>query len=331
MRRLPRSLALIALSAFVTPGILNGQASLDPDLLARCQAVGLPIEGQALCQDVIIAAQLVQPELGLALAGGNPVLGTASPIGTKFRFIPRVYLGGRMNFVWGEIPDILNYPENPTEPAGTVGFSVTMIQLDASVGVFDGFKLGATTGGLASVELLGSLGTMILPAGAGFENDVAGFGLGARIGLLRESFTAPGISFSGEYQWTGRIRYGDVRQGDDAQFGLDLDVASFRAGISKSFVAIGLAFTLGWDHYTSDVDFGVADADGDLVAIVPEGAPIGLSSDRWSAFFDISYIVLFFNIAAELGWQETETLVTSRGDDLESGNFFGAIGIRFSL
>lgn len=330
MKRL-HSLFLLSLLTLVAPAASLAQQSADPDLLARCGTAGVPIEDLPLCQDVVVAIQATQPELGLTLAGGNPVLGTASPIGTKFRFIPRIYLGGRINFVWAQIPNIRDYPDDPTQALGIVGYSVPMPQLDVSVGVFDGLMLGSTLGGFASVELLGSLGPMILPAGAGFTNDATGFGLGARVGLIRESFTAPGVSISGEYQWAGRIQYGDVSDGDDAQFGMDLKVASFRAGVSKSFVAVGLAFTLAYDHYMSDVDFGIADPQGDLLPVVPTSAPADLTSGRWSAFLDVSYIVLFFNIVAELGWQGQEAYATSRGQEVASGNFFLSIGMRASL
>jgi hypothetical protein len=330
LRKLLSVAPLLALFVLAAPAA-RGQAALDPDLIARCQDAQLTSRQLALCQDVVASVQLLQPDLGIALASGNPVLGTASPIGTKFRFIPRVFIGGRINFVWAGIPDVLDYPDDPSTGVGTRSFSVPMPQIDVSVGVFDGFRVGSTASGLGSVELLGSLGPMILPAGEGFENDATGVGLGARIGLVRESFSAPGISISGEYQWTGRIRYGNVAQGDDAQFGMDMEAASFRLGLSKSFVSLGLALTIGWDHYQSEVDFGIAGSDGNLVAVVPQDSPASLSAGRWLAAVDVSYIVLFFNIALEAGWQEEQKLTTSSGDELTSGNFFCALGIRVSL
>ena len=322
---------LLAVLAFGGAGTLEGQTASNFDVTALCEAAGLTSRGTALCRDVATAVELTQPEIGLALAGGNPVLGTASPIGTKFRWLPRMFIGGRLSFIWAEIPDILNYPEASGDPVGKVDLSVTMPQLDLSVGIFDGFMLNTTLGGFASVELLGSLGPVLLPAGAGFQNDATGWGLGARIGVLRESFTAPGISVSGMYKSAGRIRYGNVADGDDAQFSMNLNVTSFRAGISKSFVAIGLGFTLGYDHYSSDVAFGVADELGNLVPVVSESAPADVSSGRWSAFADVSYIVLFFNIVAEFGWQETQTLTTSNGAEFQSGKWLLGLGIRFSL
>lgn len=311
-------------------GAVRGQTA-DPDLFRACESAGLDPGQLARCGDVVTAVQSLQPELGMALAGGNPVLGTASPIGTKFRFIPRIHLGGRINFVWAAIPNVLDPPGDTQAPLGLRQFSVPMPQLDVSVGIFDGVRLGSTLTGLGSVELLGSLGPMILPAGEGFENDATGVGLGARIGLIRESFTAPGLSLSAEYQWAGRIRHGNVARGDDAQFGMDVSATSFRLGLSKSFVAVALALTVGWDHYQSDVDFGLADADGSLLAIVPAGEPRSLSEDRWLGAVDVSYIVLFLNIAAEFGWQGGRRYSTSRGDEITSGKLFAAIGIRVSL
>ncbi len=320
-----------ALLAWSVPGATA--QGLDDRLVSRCQALGLSAQRLQLCQDAVATVQLLQPELGLSVAAGNPVLGTASPIGTRFRFIPRVQLGGRITFIWAGVPDVTRYPQDVAGTVGTRSFSVPVPQFDLSIGVFDGLKLGSTLSGFASVELLGSLSTVILPSDAGFRNDVGGVGLGVRVGVLRESFTAPGISLSGMYKWTGRIEYGRLSAGDDAALGMDLSLFSFRLSASKSFVAIGLAATIGWDHYSSDVDLALAGstpAEAPLT-VIPNSAPEGLSSGRWSAVVDVSYIVLFLNFVAEAGWQEQEKFSTSSALDVESGKFFGAIGVRLTL
>ncbi len=330
------TLALAAASmALAQPAALQAQDPVDPALLGRCQAAvdggTLPPGDLPLCRDVVVAIQLMQPELGLTLAGGNPVLGTASPLGTKFRWMPRFNIGGRISFAWLSVPDVLDYPDELGGQVGTISSTVYMPQVDVSVGVFEGIDLATTLGGFGAVEVMGSLGALVLAAGDGFQNDATGLGLGARVGILRESFSAPGISVSGYYKWFGRIQFGSVDRGSDAQLGMDMSLWSFRAGVSKSFVAIGVAFTLGWDHYSSQVDYGVAGPAGTLIPVVPESDPVDYSSDRWSAFLDVSYIVLFFNIVAEAGWQEQQTLTDSDGDELSSGAFFGALGIRFTL
>lgn len=326
--------ALVAsLLVLVGPAPLRGQEALDPGLFDLCQgAFAAGTNARFLCHDAVASVQLLQPDLGLALAGGNPVLGTASPIGTKFRFIPRFNIGGRISFAWAAIPDLLDYPENIGDPIGRRSFSIPVAQLDLSVGVFDGLRLGTTLGGLASVEILGSLGAVILPGGDGFRGNVTGIGLGARLGVLRESFTAPGISISAMYKWHGRLQYGDTDQGDAASFEMDMKAVSFRAGLSKSFVALGFALTLGYDSYWSDVSFVIDPPPaGPPVALPPAGGTADLQTERWSAFVDVSYIVLYFNIVAEAGWQEEQKLTSSRGDEFESGNFFSSLGIRLTL
>jgi hypothetical protein len=329
MKRLLYVPLVSALLAWSVPSA-TAQA-LDDRLVNRCQALGLSSQQAQLCQDAVATVQLLQPELGLGVAAGNPVLGTASPIGTRFRFIPRVQLGGRITFIWAGVPDVIRYPEDVDGSVGTRSFSVPVPQFDVSVGVFDGLKLGSTLSGFASVELLGSLSTVILPSDAGFRNDVGGVGLGARVGVLRESFTAPGISLSGMYKWAGRIEYGRLNAGDDAALGMDLSLFSFRLSASKSFVAIGLAATIGWDHYSSDVDLQLAGSAGAPLTVIPVSAPEGLGSGRWSAVLDVSYIVLFLNFVAEAGWQEKENYSTSTGLEVESGKFFGTIGVRLTL
>ncbi len=336
MRILRTAALAFVVGAFLlgAPGSSWGQ-DLDPALVDRCQNAvdggSLPPDQLPQCLGTVAAIQLMQPALGLTLAGGNPVLGTASPLGTKFRWIPRFNIGGRISFIWLVIPDVLNYPDDAGTPVGTISAMVYMPQIDASVGIFDGLDLSTTLGGFAAVELMGSLGALVLPAGDGFVNDATGFGLGARVGVLRESFTAPGVSISAYYKWFNRIQLGSVARGDDSEIGMDMSLWSFRAGVSKSFVVVGLAFVLGWDRYSSQVDYALAGPTGTLIPIVSRDDAVDYSSDRWSAFFDVSYIVLFFNIVAEFGWQGQEQLSDPQGTEFSSGGFFGALGIRFTL
>ena len=330
VRRLGGLVALCAIAIAAPPLPVPpalGQDSVDPGLLGRCETASLPTPRErALCRDVAVAIQILQPEAGMALVGGNPVLGTANTLGARFRVIPRMNIAGRLTFVFVDLPNVIDYPSE-----GTLGFTTPTAQLDLSVGVFKGLDLTTTLGGFASVELLGSLGTTIYPAGDGFLGDAAGYGLGARIGIIRESFTAPGISVSVFRKWASQVEFGGVSAGDDSQFGMDLRAWSLRAGLSKSFVSVGVAFTLGWDSYSSDVEFAISDLAGNPIPLATEADPVELTSDRWSASLDLSYILLFFNFVAELGWQETETLTLSNGDELESGKLFGAIGVRLTL
>lgn len=330
---------LVAAALVTLWGVLpaDGAAQDGPKLADRCLLSLLDPVSVQLCRDAAAAVQALQPEAGMLMVGGNPVLGTASPLGTRFRFMPRLNVGLRINLVSLDLPDVIDYPDDPVLPADQLGLAVPMPQLDLSVGVFDGFELVPSMTGLAAVELLGSASFLILPGDEGFQDDATAYGIGARIGLLRESFVAPGLSLSILRKWIDRVQFGDVAGGDDAQFGTDLRVWSFRAGVSKSFLVFGLAAGLGYDDYESDVDLAIRSPspllptpDGALV-IISEDEPAGLESDRWSGWLNASYILLFLNFVAEIGWQERESVPLSTGDEIESGNLFGAIGIRLSL
>src|SRR5688572_24630681 len=49
----------------------------------------------AFCQDVADASAILQPRLGIAVSGGNPVPGTASTMGMRIGTLPRVGIGIR--------------------------------------------------------------------------------------------------------------------------------------------------------------------------------------------------------------------------------------------
>ena len=105
-------------SALILAGPLpaGGQETLDPGLFDLCSTLAPDSNELALCRDVVVSVQILQPELGMVLAGGNPVLGTASPVGTKFRLMPRFNIGGRISVGRAEIPDVLDYPADLADP-----------------------------------------------------------------------------------------------------------------------------------------------------------------------------------------------------------------------
>lgn len=337
-----RRLAPVALTLVLLPlktgsrGEVCAQVPGEPALSGFCrdalQRGDIPLALFAQCLDASIALELLQPELGIAVAGGNPVLGTASPIGTRFRGIPRLYIGARLNFAFPEVPDVVAYAGSDPRPGAASDFVLPAARLDLSVGLFEGVNPAATLSGFGAVEVLGSLGVLILPSGQGFRSNSTTLGLGLRVGLLRESFTAPGISVTGAYRWTGDLDYGSAPAGDDSELGLDLGVWAVRAGISKSFSVFGLTLNGGYDAYRSDVHLSLVDPEsGELRPVIERSRPADLDAGRWSASLDIAYLVLYFAAVVELGWQEGQTRPTWHGHEVESGKFFTGLGLRISL
>ncbi|HEX7049576.1 MAG TPA: hypothetical protein VF188_05140 [Longimicrobiales bacterium] len=322
-------LALVALAVVGSPARLDAQEAA---LVRRC---ALETQGGAaarFCNLVAQAVEVIQPPLGLAASGGNPVPGTASTLGMRLPDIPRFTVAGRVTGVWTDIPEIRDVAGR-----GDIGVFLPSLNVDAAIGVFRGFSPAATVGGVLSVDALASIGIVPLPGGDGFQDETPfSWALGARLGVLRESFTLPGISLSAMYRRLGDVEFGDpllLRR--DAFFSLDGEsIWSLRAAVGKRLFLLGVTAGLGYDHLSSDVRLAVANPD----PTGPTEFRLGLDdfeNDRTSAFLNVSWTLLVLHVVGELGWQSGADLVpgTLPGNrDFDTGGtFFGSFALRLSI
>jgi len=352
MKRISLAVASVALAA--APALAQ-----DGGLTASC--AGLPAEAQETCRTVAQAAESTQPQLGILIAGGNPVLGTASTSGVRLGILPRVTAGVRLNVVGARFPDIIvDEDDGSSEVSEAIGVPAPAVGGYVAVGLTQGFTLGPTVGGFGAIDLLGS--ATWLPFSAfdveGFEEgpEIA-FGGGVRVGLLRESFVTPGVSVSVMYRRMGEASFGDVcpggespvvgggdgacpNPGDLGEIEFDLTNWSYRGVVSKRLLGLGLAAGLGYDQFESDVRYAVRYEEPGLPG--PPGPPrvrrspeVTVESDRWSAFANASFAVLIGTITLEGGWMQGGDAINgfpSTSDfDPEDGNFFGSLGVRLSL
>ncbi len=353
MKRISLAVASVALAAAPV-------AAQDGGLAASC--AGLPAQAQETCATVAQAAESTQPQLGILLAGGNPTLGTASTSGVRLGILPRVTAGVRLNVVGARVPDIIVDDDDGSSELGeTLGVPAPALGGYVAVGITQGFTLGPTVGGFGAIDLLGS--ATWLPFRAfeveGFEEapEIA-FGVGARVGLLRESFVTPGVSVSVMYRRLGEARFGEVcpggespvlgggdglcagERGDLGELEFDLTNWSYRGVVSKRLLGLGLAAGVGYDQFDSDVTYafryeqpGLAGAPA--VTRVRRSPEVTVDSDRWSAFANASFTVLVGTITLEGGWMQGGDAIQgfpSTSDfDPEQGNFFGSLGVRLSL
>ena len=182
-----------------------------------------------------------------------------------------------------------------------------------AVGLLDGFSPLPTVGGLLSIDLVASVSLVQFPAADGFRTRApSSFAVGARLGVLRESFTLPGLSVSAMYRRTGRVSFGDIGlQTRDVHVRLDrVGTWSTRAVLGKRLGPLGFTAGAGYDRSTSRGAYRVPG---------PGGAPaaFGLESPatkRRIVFAGASWTVLVFNFSAEAGWQ------TAASDDSAAGN-----------
>ncbi|MEX1183440.1 MAG: hypothetical protein WEF86_09405 [Gemmatimonadota bacterium] len=324
LRRRPGvSLVAALLPLLALPAATSGQT-----MRSQCAAaVGPGV--QNFCGNVTDAALILQPRLGLAASGGNPVPGTASTLGMRIGSTPRFSLGLRATAADVGLP-----PVERVASDGDVDFLVGSVSMDAAVGVFEGFSLLPTVGGFASVDLLGSIGVVPLSRGENFDGDASvTWAVGAQVGLLRESFTAPGVTVSGMYRRLGDVTYGDATLADrDAFFSLtDHSVKSLRATVGKRVLGFGLLAGAGYDRYTGDVMGSVRDGlpiDPDRTVDFGESS---LSQSRTSFFGNASFTLIILNMAVELGWQEGGDADGDATERLEDGSVFGGVSVRLVI
>jgi hypothetical protein len=282
-----------------------------------------------LCENVADAAVILQPRVGVALSGGNPVPGSASTLGMRLGTLPRVSLGLRVSAAAVELPPVerIGVGNDVTFPVGSIG-------VDASMGLYQGMALLPTVGGFGSIDLLASAGIVPLPRGEGFDNgSAASWAAGARIGVLRESFTAPGISVDVMYRGVGDVVYGSQELSDrDAYLAVrDYRVTSVRGTVGKRLFGFGLTGGVGQDWYRADVSARVRDATVAQPERVLQLQESNLRTSRTSVFGNFSLTILILNLATELGWQQGGTAVDGASDRVERGGLFGGVAVRLAI
>ncbi|HEU4881377.1 MAG TPA: hypothetical protein VFT45_04000 [Longimicrobium sp.] len=313
-----------------------------------CESV--PAIAAEQCVIVAQAVDAAQPQLGILMAGGNPTLGTASTGGVRLGLIPRVSLTGRINVVGARLPDIREEADGQTDkftvPAPAVGANL-------SLGLTQGFSVAPMIGGFGAIDLLGSVSVLPLSLlGDDFGDNAFSWGAGARVGLMRESFVTPGVSVSLMYRSLGDVSFGEVcggtevpagdnrsvcsTDGDFGEIEFGLDNWSARAAVSKRLLGLGLTAGVGYDKFETSADFAVR-APGPPVGAeqVYRFNDVAVDNDRWSAFIDGSFTILFGSVVAELGWMQGSDPIQgfpSTSDfDPKEGTFFGSVGARLSL
>jgi hypothetical protein len=314
-----------------------------------CTSGTVPVVAQEQCTIVAQAVDAAQPQLGILMAGGNPTLGTASTGGVRLGLIPRVSLTGRINVVGARLPDIREEADGQTDkftvPAPAVGANL-------SVGLTQGFSVAPMIGGFGAIDLLGSVSVLPLSLlDDEFGDNAFSWGAGARVGLVRESFVTPGLSVSVMYRSLGDVSFGDVCDGTetnvtgnryactgDGDFGeikFGLDNWSSRLAVSKRLLGLGLTAGVGYDRFETSANFAVRAPVAPAVEGIYRFEDVGVDNDRWSAFLDGSFTILFGSVVAEVGWMQGSDPISgfpSTSDfDPKEGTFFGSVGARLSL
>ncbi len=295
------------------------------DLAERCTAGSAPF--LSTCREMALAAMAVQQGVGLASALGSDIPGTSSTHGRRLGLMPRVGVAISALALRTGLPNVAG----ATSAELAEGRTAALLGLKgtAVAGVLNGFQLAPTVGGILSVDLVGSGSVVRLPAGAGLSGQGSGFGLGARVGLLRESFTLPGISVSASRSWHADIQAGSTAAGNPGEANTGLTVSSLRATAGKNWFVIGVMGGVGWDRYEGDVRLSVPRGAGDAGSI---GGSV--ASERVLYFVSGWFSFLLTRLSVEAGMAEgvgDPFAGRSPGYDPAGATWFASVAFRVTL
>lgn len=327
---------LLAIAGLCAPESLHARqidnARQRDDPIRDCATLtgGTGTEANRRCNILVQSLEIVQGPLGMAMSGGNPVPGTASTMGMRLGSVPRLSLGTRLTLIGVDLPQILHQGGKRE-----IGLTLPGLSLDAAIGLLPGASPLPTIGGVASVDVLASIGILPLPTGAGFESGTPfSWAFGLRAGVFRESFTLPGISVSAMYRHLGRSTFGDpLLQKTESFFDLNVSALSFRGAVGKRIAGLGLTAGAGFDRYSSSGDFGFASPAG----AVPEYqlSFTRFKNNRTSLFGNISYTFLILHLVGEVGWQQGPGLISAplpaNAEISTGGHLFGGVAARLSI
>jgi hypothetical protein len=126
------------------------------------------------------------------------------------------------------------------------------------------------------------------------------------------------------------VAYGDLDEGDQYRYGVDLHATNFRLVASKNFALLDLAGGVGWDRYTGNAIIQFRDAGG---AVVPE-IPFDLSNSRVMLFLNAGLNLAAAKLVGEFGYQggRDQGITTDFEDfDPDKGKVFAGLGLRLGL
>ncbi len=335
--RLSRIAAIVALVVAPLPG-LSAQGLSTP----ACSSGGggsVGLIGQDACQQAYDVYQLLAPQLGLALTGGNATAGQGSVLGGLGHFS----VGVRVNAFGGLLPNTsgdgypvsVNGAQQRTLPTKTSVFGLPTA--DAAIGLYKGFPLALTN--VLGVDALVSAEYVPSITGTDFSLTPSSnlkFGYGARIGLLSESIAFPGVSFTWIERDLPTIDINTTSTNNGAQTtldvsGMDVQTHAWRVVASKSLIRFSVAAGIGRDSYKQSATIkGTVTESG---AAGNETVDLAQTMDRTNMFADFSINLPVLKLVFEVGDAMGGTVQTYNsfsGGSPSRSQVYGSFGFSLS-
>lgn len=302
------------LSMFAMAGASAQSANLcPPGTTTTIGGVSIPDRNRAsqdACQMAVDVFQIMAPQLGLALAGGNATLGQGGTLGGPGHFS----IGVRGNVFRGDLPEVQDFPTPGTNGrqartgAGALPAKEQILGLptaDAAIGIFRGIPLPLTNVG--GIDLL--LSATYVPSVGDSTSEVRivpkqnlQVGYGVRVGLLQESLVMPGISFT----YLKRDLPKTTISGTSSTIDVDITDASvktsaYRLVASKSLLVFGIAVGVGQDQYDQSATVQATVRNTPLGPQRSDAVLLAQKMTRTNYFADLSLNLPLLKIIGEIG------------------------------
>lgn len=330
---------VIATRAITTLALIVGTTNVRAQAAPDC-TVSPPIAGNSadICRKAADLFTFLAPQVGIALAGGNPILGEGGTLGGWGKRSVTL----RLTAVSGQLPKN-NVPISlagngaVASDFGAERTFVPMPSLDAAIGVLTGVPLGLTNVGGVDV-LLGAIAVPSAKSGSFRLEPTSGrvaVSYGVRVGALQESSFIPGVSVSFMRRKVPTLD-GDYTPANDTLQVRNNSVTAntFRVVASKRFVLFGLAAGVGRDNI--EATSGVHAIVNESVLGVPQRAELTFPTlnekvKRNTAFVNASFGLLVARVVAEYGRSSggttRETLNTFGDRKANDAYSYGSLGV----
>ncbi|HVX88939.1 MAG TPA: hypothetical protein VG940_08440 [Gemmatimonadales bacterium] len=319
VRGLSLTLALLA-----APAVAAAQSN------PQCTPYNTYAQAENLCNAAVDATHYFHPLLGLAISGGNPVVGSFKTFGG----LGHLSIGIRATAFEASVPDLSYDGSTATVPEGDK-LPLGAPTIDAGLGLFNGLS-----NGMLSVDLLASvvavptnIDNLSVDPDASTIGDFAyHVGWGARVGVIRQAFPIPAVTVSYMKREIPTVQFGDVPGGDNYSYRIGVESKSLRATVGYNMPILSIGVGLGKDTYTGDATIQFDNPDPSNPGT--ETINIGLDQKRTTLFADVGINLGPLKFAGEVGMQTTNDLKTAsdfEGIDVNEGLKYASAGIRIAF
>lgn len=338
--RAPRERAavlLAAAAAFTLGGVATPVRAQTTTGACSASIVSAGFVGADACAKARDLFAFIMPQVGVALSGGNPVLGEGGTMGGWGKRAISV----RLTAVDGQTPrNVVPITVSSTAVSSDFGAQRTPVpvpSVDAAIGLFAGMPAGLTNVG--GVDLL--IGATYLPTVTedefSFKPQTSNFALsyGVRVGALQESSLIPGVSVSYMRRKLPTVSLGYASSNDTLTVGnLAATSNALRIVASKRLTLIGLAVGVGRDEITNTASM-LAVVNQPVLG-VNQRADVSLTDmrnevTRNTAFLNASFGIAAARLVAEVGWSsagdDDPTINTFGGRKANEGYRYGSVGV----